>query len=81
MLADIARGRIGETKCDDGTTVDEVMWCAYQLADLLAKNAAETVAHPRSVIRQATQVAVIWGIGTSMRTRTKRRLVSRGGGG
>ena len=62
------RERIGETKCGDGTVIDENMWCANQIADLLAKHGAAAVAYPRSVIstiegqaKQATLVVMYLG--------------------
>ena len=51
MPAHTARSRIGEAKCGDGSIVNEHMWAANQLADLLAKKGAGMVAHPPGVIR------------------------------
>ena len=43
--AHTSRDRIDEVSCSDGTVVTEAMWCANQMADLLAKQAAESVRH------------------------------------
>ena len=51
MPAHTARSRIGEAKCGDGSVVDEHMWAANQLADLLAKKGAGMVAHSPGLIR------------------------------
>ena len=40
-----SRDRIDEVSCSDGAAVTEAMWCANQMADLLAKQAAESVQH------------------------------------
>ena len=68
MPAHTARERIGEAKCGDGSVIDEHMWCANQMADLLAKQGAAAGAYPQSVIstmesqaKQATLVVVYLG--------------------
>ena len=50
MPAHTSRDRIGEAKCGDGSVVDEHMWSANQLADLLAKRGAAQVAHSAAFI-------------------------------
>ena len=50
MPAHTARSRIGETKCGAGSIVNEHIWSANQLADLLAKTGANVVAHSSCVI-------------------------------
>jgi hypothetical protein len=75
MPAHTARERIGDARCGDGTVIDENMWCANQMADLLAKQGAAAVAYPRSVIstiegqaNQATLVVMYLGRLTLMPT-------------
>ena len=43
MPAHTGHSSIGQKECSDGTFVSEIMWSANQIADLLAKKAAESV--------------------------------------
>ena len=44
MPAHTVHNRIGEVRCGDGSGVNEFMWAANQVADLLAKKGARLVA-------------------------------------
>ena len=46
MPAHTAQTSIGQKHCSDGEVVDEHKWCANQLVDLLAKQAAEDIRVP-----------------------------------
>ena len=45
MPAHLSEERIADARCSDGSAVTVDMWCANQMADLLAKDAAESVRH------------------------------------
>ncbi len=50
--AHLSRDRINEARCSDGTLVSADMWAANQVADLLAKEAAESARHPLVTLEQ-----------------------------
>lgn len=66
MPAHTSQDRIGEAKCSDGMPISADMWCANQLVDLLAKQAAESVRHDADTVSrihdrlgQLTEVAIL----------------------
>ena len=55
MPAHTSQDRIGEAKCSDGNSLTEDMWCANQLVDLLAKQAAESVRHDKVLLDRVAE--------------------------